>query len=379
MSDVTLNPEVTEMILEAGGEDLRICYQCGTCTGSCPWNLLSGLNVRKTIRMAQFGLEGFEGEELWKCVTCNTCVVRCPRQVAITDVFRSMRSLLVEMDQLPRSLRTALNSLDQEGNPWLGARADRPAWVKGVDVKQYTEDTEYLLFSCCTTAYDPRTQKIARALVKIFQAAGMDFGILDNELTCCGDPAHNIGNPELFESLKDTNTSVFDKYKVKKIITISPHCYKTLRELYDYDGLEVVHYTQVLADLLESGKLKLNKDLDLGAVTYHDPCYLGRHSDVYDEPRFVVDKLAGDKFVEMYRNRERSLCCGGGGGGAWRETKTGDRLAELRIEEALDVGAKVVATACPFCMLMLEDGAKSLNKDEEIEIRDIAELVADAL
>ena len=377
MSDVTLNPEVTEMILETGGQDLLACYQCGTCTGSCPWNMLSGLNTRGVIRKAQFGLEGFEGDELWKCVTCDTCVVRCPRGVEILDVFRSMRSILVEMDQLPKSMRTALNSLDQEGNPWLGARAERPAWVKGVDVKTYTEGTDYLLFSCCTTAYDPRSQKIARALVRILQAAGIDFGILDHEATCCGDPAHNIGHPELFESLKDQNKSMFDKYHVRKIITISPHCYKALKDKYEMDGVEVLHYTQVVADLLESGKLQL-KGLEGKKITYHDPCYLGRHSGEYEAPRYVVKALGAD-FQEMYRNRERSLCCGGGGGGAWRESKPGDRLSELRIQEAADVGAEIVATACPFCMIMLEDGVKSLDKDDEIEIRDIAELVADAL
>ncbi|MCD6500186.1 MAG: (Fe-S)-binding protein [Deltaproteobacteria bacterium] len=376
MSDVTLNPEVTEMILDAGGEDLRMCYQCGTCTGSCPWNMLSGLNPRGVIRKGQFGLEGFEGEELWKCVTCNTCMVRCPRQVDITGIMRSMRSILVEMDQYPKSLRTALNSLDQEGNPWLGLKSERPAWIQGMDVKTYTEGTEYLLFSCCTTAYDPRTQKIARDLVKIFQSVGLDFGILDHETTCCGDPAHNIGNPELFENLKDENEGVFSQYGVKKIITISPHCYKTFSDLYDMEGVEILHYTQVLADLIESGVLK-PKGLD-GTITYHDPCYLGRHSGEYEAPRKVVESL-GMQFTEMERNRDRALCCGGGGGGAWRETKTGDRLAELRIEEAVGTGAKVVATACPFCMLMLEDGAKSLNKDEDIQIRDLAELVASSL
>jgi Fe-S oxidoreductase len=373
-----MNPEVTEMILEAGGEDLRICYQCGTCTGSCPWGYLSGLGVRDMIRKAQFGLEGFEGEDLWKCVTCNTCVSRCPRGVEIIDVIRSMRSILVEMDQIPRPLRTVLNSLDQEGNPWTESREDRTKWIKGVDVKKITAETEYLLFTGCTPAYDARTQKVARSLVKVLQAAGVDFGILGTEASCCGDAAHKIGNPELFEELKEANQEAFEKYAVDKIICISPHCYKAFRDLYALDGVEVYHHSQFLAELIESGALKL-RNLGGQKVTYHDPCYLGRHSDVYEPPRAVLNSIAGVELVEMNRIRERSLCCGGGGGGAWMETQAGDRFAELRINEALSTGAKTIATACPFCILMLEDGAKSLNKDEDIQIKDLAEIVEEAL
>lgn len=373
-----MNPEVTEMILEAGGKDLRICYQCGTCTGSCPWNDLSGLGVRDMIRKAQFGLEGFEGEELWKCVTCNTCVSRCPRGVEIIDVIRSMRSILVEMDQLPRPLRTVLNSLDQEGNPWTESRQERTKWIKGVDVKKVTPETEYLLFTCCTPAYDARSQKVARSLVKVLQSAGVDFGIIGEEASCCGDAAHKIGNPELFDELKDSNLAVFEKYGVDKIICISPHCYKAFRDLYGAKGIQVFHYTEIIESLLKEGSLKL-KDQGGKVITYHDPCYLGRHSGVYDAPRNVINGIDGVEFREMRRIRERSLCCGGGGGGAWMETEAGDRFAESRIEEAVDTGAKTIATGCPFCILMLEDGAKSLNKDEEIEIKDLAEIVESAL
>jgi Fe-S oxidoreductase len=330
------------------------------------------------IRLAQFGMEGFEGEDLWKCVTCNNCVSRCPRGVEIIDVIRAMRSILVEMEQLPRPLRTVLNSLDQEGNPWIESREDRTKWIKGVDVKQVSAETEYLLFVGCTPAYDARTQKVARALVKVLQAAGVDFGILGTEESCCGDAAHKIGNPELFEELKEGNKAAFEKYGVDKIICISPHCYKAFKDLYEMEGVEVYHHTQILKELIESGALKL-KGLEGRQVTYHDPCYLGRHSGVYDVPRDVLGSIEGVELKEMRRIRDRSLCCGGGGGGAWTETEAGDRFSELRIKEAAETGATTIATACPFCILMLEDGAKSLNKDEEIDIKDLAELVESAL
>lgn len=372
--------EITEMVIEAGGKDLLSCYQCGTCTASCPWGLVGHLGVRNMIRLAMLGLEGFEGEDVWKCATCNMCVSRCPRGVEIIDIIRSVRSQMAEMNLIPPSLRTALSSITANGNPWLGDREERTGWIKDTEVKHISDEaTTTLYFTCCTPAYDPRTRKVARAMVKVMQSAGIDFGILGNEASCCGDPSHKIGNIEQYEGLNSSNTELFKKYGVKRIICTSPHCYNMFTKHYEnMDGIEVLHYTEVLAEAIESGRLEMKTPVE-AKVTYHDPCYLGRHNGLYDAPRKILAAIPGLELVEMDRIREDGLCCGGGGGGAWMETKPGERFSELRIEEAVGTGAQTLATSCPYCIIMLEDGAKSINKDEDIQIMDLAELVAAAL
>ena len=371
--------EVAEAIVEAGGKTLTTCYQCGTCTGSCPWGLFTGLKVRDMIRKAQFGYEGFESDDLWKCVTCNTCVSRCPRGVEIVDLIRAMRTIMAEMGSVPKSMKSAAASVKSNGNPWAGEKDARGDWARELELKRMTKDTEYLYFPCCTPCYDSRGKGVARSVAKLLSAANVDFGILADQETCCGDPSHAIGDYGQFEAQVAANSELFTEYGVRKIITSSPHCYYTFRNHYNEVPLiEVYHHSEILADLLASGVLKLTNDLAI-KVTYHDACYLGRHCGVYEPPREALKATPGVQLVEMERTREESLCCGGGGGGAWYEVKKGERFAELRIEDALATGSSILAVTCPFCIVMLEDAVKTLDKEGQIEIRDIAEIIVQGL
>jgi len=377
---ITPNKDVTQMIIDAGGKDLLTCYQCGTCTGSCPWGLVGHLGVRNMIHLASLGLEGFESEDIWKCTTCATCVSRCPREVEIIDIIRSVRGQLAEMNLIPPPLRTALSSITANGNPWLGDRKDRTGWIKDVDVKHISEaGTSTLYFTCCTPAYDPKTRSVARAMVRVLQSAGINFGILGSEASCCGDAVHRFGNPTEYEALAKSNAALFRKYGVREIITTSPHCYNIFTKYYQgLDGITVKHYTEVIAEALADKRLELKTPFE-ATVTYHDPCYMGRHNEIYDSPRSILKAVPGLTFTEMSRIRQDALCCGGGGGGAWMETKPGERFSELRVGEAAETGAGVVATSCPFCILMLVDATKTTNRDESMKIMDVAEIVAAAL
>ena len=374
--------EVNQAIVAMGGNDLNSCMQCGMCTGTCPWRMVGGeFNVRKMIRMGQLGLEGFESTDvLYGCTTCNYCVLRCPRGVKIIDVMRSMRSMIAEAGTIPPALKTVSGSIFSNGNPWSEAREKRLEWIKEANVPIFSGGTEYFLSICCTSAYDIRSQKIARSLATILNKAGESFGVIGNEESCCGESLRKIGDEAQFEALAQKNINLLIDKGVKKIIVTSPHCYYTYTKEYPQFGaeFEVIHHTQLLAELIRSGAVTFSGKLEQ-AVTYHDPCYLGRHSDVYDDPRSIILALPGVQFMEMSRNRQNSLCCGAGGGRLWMETPPEWRFSDIRLNEALSNGAQVLATACPYCISMLEDSRKTLNQDQAIVIKDVAELVAEAL
>lgn len=373
-------PEVTEAIMAVAGETLKICIQCGTCTGLCPWNPVKEFSPRGMIRLAQFGLEGFESEALWNCVTCNTCVQKCPRGVEIIDVVRSMRALMNETGTIPASLKGPLGSLSSRGNPWGGERAERLKWAEALDLHPYEEGTEYLFFTCCTQAYDPRNQKAARALVKVLQACGVDFGVVEERENCCGDACRKLGGEELFARLAQGNLTLFEEKEVGKLLVTSPHCMNAFRKDYQQLGgnLDVVHYSVLLANLLRQGKLEPKKDLHL-KVTYHDPCYLGRHNGIYEPPRELIRAIPGVDLVEMRRNRDESLCCGGGGGGIWMEVPSGERFSELRVAEAEETGAEVLVAACPYCISMFEDALKTTGRSERMRVMELSELLLESL
>ena len=373
--------EVADAIVEAGGKDLNECYQCATCTGSCPWGYVDPLNIRQLIHLAQLGLEGYEGNDLWKCTTCGTCTTRCPRGVGIIDVVRSIRMMIGEGGLIPQSLRQITGAVRVDGNPWNGARAERNKWAEPLAVPTFDKTKhEYLLFACCMPSYDKRSRQIAEATVKVLRAGGISFGVLGAEEACCGEAMRKIGDEELFGSLRDGNLAAFEQAGVKKILTISPHCYHAFKTDYAEAGakLQVVHVTEVVAALLLLGKLELKTPVQ-ATVTYHDPCYLGRHNGVFDAPRNVLRAIPGVNLVEMLRVRDSSLCCGGGGGRMWMETKFGERFSDLRIPEALAVGATVLATACPYCISMLQDSRLNLDQESAIDVKDVIELVAQSL
>jgi len=381
---MTVSPvkEAVDIIKEEGGEILELCYQCGLCTASCPWNLVRSFIVRRIMHQGQLGLIDFEDEEVWLCATCGACVQQCPRGVEIIDIMRALRRVVVEVGiaKVPDSLRITVKNIDGLGNPLGEPVENRANWAQGLGVKTYTPGTELLYFPCCIPAYDPRIQRVAQATANILNKAGVDFGILGTKESCCGESIRKAGNEGLFQSLAQSNISAFAEAGVNKIVTTSPHCYHTFKNEYPKLGadFEVVHFCQYLAELIRQGRLNLTKEVNK-RVTYHDPCYLGRHNNIYDEPREILNRIPGLELVEMPNYREDSLCCGGGGGRIWMETKKGERFADLRIEQAVESGATILAVACPYCLCNFEDSVLTLDKSESIEIRDIAELVQEAI
>ncbi len=374
--------EAEDIIKEEGGEVLELCYQCGTCTATCPWNLVKSFNVRKIMRQAQLGLIDFESEEMWKCVGCGACVQRCPRGVEIVDVMRALRRVIVEVGvgKVPDSLRVTFKNISGVGNPLGEAPEKRADWVRDLGVKTFTQGTEILYFPCCLQAYDPIFQRVARATVNILKKADVDFGVLGVGETCCGESIRKAGNESLFQSLAQNNINFFKEAGVNKIITSSPHCYDTFKNEYPEFGgnFEVIHFVEYLAGLIKEGRLKFTKELNK-KVTYHDSCCLGRYAGIYDEPRQILESIPGLELVEMVDYRENSLCCGGCAGGLWMETKKGERLSDLRIEQATETGASVLAISCPYCMLNFEDSVLTANQGDIIEIRDVAQLVEEAI
>ncbi|MEW5912626.1 MAG: (Fe-S)-binding protein [Thermodesulfobacteriota bacterium] len=372
--------EVSQAIALMGGETLYQCMQCGLCSALCPWPAVnSPFRTRQLIKMGQLGLEGFESDDiLYACTTCKLCVVNCPREVAIIDVVRAMRAMIAESGAAPQSLRAIMGSIHSKGNPWSEEREKREAWTQGLTVPRFDGSQEYFLSVCCTSAFDPRSQQIAKALVKVLNAAGVSYGIIGNDESCCGEALRKMGDEEQFGNLVQKNIKLFQDKGVKKIITTSPHCYMTYTQEYPALGgeFEVVHYTQLLKQLLEQGKLKLggfNKK-----VIYHDPCYLGRHSEVFEEPRALL-AASGAEVMEFGRNRRLALCCGGGGGRLWMETEPEQRFSTHKVREAAEKGAEVLATCCPYCINMFTDSAKTENVDEKLVVKDLAEIMAEAL
>jgi Fe-S oxidoreductase len=374
--------EASELIRDAGGEAFRLCFQCGLCTVSCPWNNVTTFMPHKMISQARFGLAEIDDEAWWLCTTCNMCVGRCPREVAITDIMRAVRSIVLEYQysMAQSGLRNAFGSLSGEGNPWGGERERRADWIEGLEVQILSGDEEILYFPCCVPAYDARLGGVARATARILQETGADFGILGTRENCCGESVRKAGNEGVFEMLARGNIDVFRESGVTEIIVSSPHCYTTFRE--EYPGLggefQVLHITQYLAELLDRGGLGFTKEFHK-RVVYHDPCYLGRHNGIYEEPRRVLRSIPGLECMDEINARENSLCCGGGGGRIWMETKKGERFSDILVEQALELGADILATACPYCILNFKDSVATMDLEGVLEIRDISEIVQEVI
>jgi Fe-S oxidoreductase len=378
--------EMRDYIVTMGAETLNWCMQCGLCTNLCPWRLVPGetserFNIRHMQRLGQMGMEGFEAEEiLFACTTCSMCQSNCPRGVKIVDNVRAMRSSIVGAGMAPANLRPILGSAHAQGNPWSGPREKRTVWQDGLDIAQFGPDKEYFLFVCCHSCYDPRSTKVARSIAKLLKHAGVSFGVIGAEESCCGESVRKLGDEELFQKLAQSNIELFNGKGVKKIITTSPHCLWTFKNEYPELGgeWEVIHYTELLNQLLSDGKLSFPKSLGK-KVAYHDPCYLGRHSQIYDAPRKLLSSIADVQPLELERTGALSLCCAGGGGRIWGEVPMGERFGELRITDAANQGAEILTTGCPYCLNMLTDACKSLDKQDSLEITELSELLADAL
>jgi len=380
----TLSPykEATDVVLEAGGEPLKLCYQCGLCTAICPWNLVRSFLVRRIMHEAQLGITDFGSEDVWTCVTCRACVQRCPRGVEIIDVMRAVRRVVASLGigVIPDALRISAKNIAGVGNPLGEAPEKRNDWAKDLKVKDFASGTEILYFPCCVPSYDPDAKTVARATAAIFNKLGLDYGLISTEARCCGEAIRKAGHEDTFQSLAQNNIALFSSNAVKTVVVSSPHCYHTFKNEYPELGgkFEVIHITQYLASLIGQGKLKFSKEVKK-KVVYSDPCYLGRHNSIYDEPRKVLKNIPGVELLEFPDFGEEALCCGGGGGRIWMDTPKGERFSDIRVEQAVEKGADTIAVACPYCFLNYRDSALSLDKAEVIQVKDIAELVAEAM
>jgi Fe-S oxidoreductase len=335
------------------------------------------------INQAKFGVVPFESEDLWLCTTCGQCVQRCPRGVEIVDVMRAMRRILVPDGVVPASipnLRGFMTSIASVGNPWGQEPEDRANWAQDLGVKAFDEGTEVLYFPGCYPSYDPRLKKVAQATASILKQAGVDFGILGSREMCCGESVRKAGNEALFKRLARENIKTFVENGVKKILVSSPHCYHTFKNEYPefMVNFEVIHISQYLFQLMNEGRLVPTKEFGK-KVTYHDPCYLGRHNGIYDEPREVLKSIPGLELRELAESRENSLCCGMGGGRIWMETPKSERFSDIRLEQAIEAGAEVLATACPYCITQFEDSRLTMEDSEAIQIMDITEILQEVI
>jgi Fe-S oxidoreductase len=375
--------EVIDEVREKGGDAVKFCYQCGKCDTVCPWNRVRTFSMRKLIREATFGLTEVEREEIWRCTTCGKCPQRCPRDVKQIDDMVALRRMATGYGVFPASVkpvRTVSSALAAQGNPFGEERKNRAGWAEGLSVKTFAEGMEVLYFPGCYLSYDSRLKKVATATANILKKAGVDFGILGSKENCCGESIRKTGNEDLFKRLARENIKTFIEHGVKKILVSSPHCYHTFKNEYPEFkvNFEVVHISQYLFDLIREGRLEITKGYGK-KVTYHDPCYLGRHNGIYDEPREVLRKIPDLKLFEMAESREESLCCGMGGGRVWMETEKSERFSNLKVEQAIGVGAEVLATSCPYCITALEDSRLVLNQVDVMEVKDITEIIQEVI
>ena len=335
---------------------------------------LAGLNSKK-----QLVGDVIAEDMLWACTTCRACEEVCPVTIEHVPRIIAMRQGQTLMaEAYPKELNTALKGLERNGNPWGIGYDKRADWANGLDFKMMADDpdVDYLFWVGCAGSFDDRSKKVSTSLVRILQNAGISFAILGVEEKCTGDYARRVGNEMLFQMMAQENIAILNNYKVKKIITACPHCLNTLKHEYPQMGgnYEVIHHTEFIDQLVTEGKIKLKQALQ-GVLTYHDPCYLGRYNNIYDQPRSILRSVAKDGFKELERHGKESFCCGAGGGRMWMEETIGKRIYLERSEEIVRQQVSNVAVGCPFCMTMIEDGMKELGKEEDIKAMDIAEIV----
>ncbi|MEU4156183.1 (Fe-S)-binding protein [Actinoplanes sp. NPDC026670] len=414
--------------------DFSTCTECGRCQSQCPaWNTAKPLSPKllvlslrdhayaKAPYLLAGGGKDLMGEEkateaqlahmdvlalaegnrpligtaedqgvidpdvLWSCTTCGACVEQCPVDIEHIDHIVDMRRYQVLIESsFPSEAGVMLRNLENKGNPWGAPQNTREDWTKGLDFEVprvgEVEDFDYLFWVGCAGAFEDRAKKTTRAVATLLNEAGVKYAILGEGETCTGDPARRIGNEFIFQMLAQQNVETLQEAGVKRIVATCPHCFNTLGNEYEQLGLkvEVVHHTQLLAHLVATGKLTPVQPVD-GGVTYHDPCYLGRHNRVFDAPRELLGTAIGGDVVEMPRNQERSFCCGAGGARMWMEERIGKRINVERTEEALATGAKTIAVGCPFCYTMIGDGVTGKGKQEEVEVVDVATVLLRSL
>jgi Fe-S oxidoreductase len=313
---------------------------------------------------------------MFSCVTCKNCVEHCPMKFKddIVDWIVSARKDIIEKGAVLSSVRDFLNNIHKYGNPWGEARGKRAVWAE--DVKRYKPGDEFLFYVGCVGSYDERGQRMARSFAELLEKADVSYGILGSEEECDGNEVYVLGEMGLFQELARKNTGKFKELNVKKVVTLSPHAYNVMKNKYPrYGTFEVFHYTEVLLKIIQEAKLKLS-ELNV-EVTYHDPCFLGRYNNIYEVPRKILKNIPGIKLVEMDRNRENSFCCGGGSGNFVMDLLGGseESPSRIRVKEAYETGAEILAVACPSCLTMFEDAVKNEGLEKELFVKDISELL----
>jgi Fe-S oxidoreductase len=388
--------------------DMATCTECGRCQSQCPaWHTEKPLSPKLLIMamrdhaLAKIGTDAASEkivgnnphenaislDVLWSCTTCGACVEECPVDIEHVDHIVNMRRFQVLVEsEFPTELGNTFRNLEKAGNPWGANRVDRDAWIKEVDFpitvidSVIPDDVEYLFWVGCAGAYEERAKKTTKAVAELLYMSGVKFGVLGKKETCTGDPARRSGNEFLYQILSreniETLQETFGTRGVKKVVVTCPHCFTTIGRDYKQQGfeLQMVHHTQLLNQLVKEGKLKpvAPDKKDAKKLTYHDPCYLGRHNQIYEPPRELLES-AGVEVSEMPRNQERSFCCGAGGGRMWMEEKIGTRINLNRVDEAIATGAQEVAVACPFCRVMVSDGM--VARDSSVEVLDVAQIM----
>jgi Fe-S oxidoreductase len=303
--------EIVDIIKAKGGEAFKLCYQCGKCDAVCPWNQVRAFSMRKIVREAAFGLTEIESEDIWRCTTCGRCPQQCPRDVKQIDSGVALRRVATEYGVFPkpvRAIRTVSASLAGHGNPLNEDREKRAHWADGLAVHAFTEGMEILYFPGCYLSYDARLKKVARATVGILNQAGVEFGILGTRENCCGESIRKTGDEDLFKRLARENIKTFIDHGVQKILVSSPHCYHTFKNEYPEFrvNFEVVHIAQYVFELIQAGRIELKREYRK-KIAFHDPCYLGRHNGIYDEPREALKKIPGVELKELPESRRDSL------------------------------------------------------------------------
>ena len=321
-------------------------------------------------------------DEIWACTTCRACMEACPVLIEHIDMIVDVRRGYVADAKIPDAARTALRKMGDTGNPWGLPQDDRTQWARGLSVPFASDkkEFEYLYWVGCAGAYDPRNQKVTRAIVSLLNRAGVDYATLGLEEMCCGESARRLGEEGLFQlGMVEMVKEIFASYRVKKVITQCPHCFNTFRNEYPQFGvnIEVIHHSVLLRNLLEEGKITPAKPINR-LVAFHDSCYLGRHNDIYDAPREALQSIPGITVNEPEKSRERGFCCGAGGGGMWLEIP-GKRINHIRFDQLMRTGANATGSSCPYCLTMFDDAIKFHNLDDSVQAKDIAELVAESL
>ncbi len=402
--------------------DLYTCTECGRCEVNCPaWTTGKPLNPKmiildirdhvyadqariiaggKSVATAQLAISGEvtaaeeEGampaliaavntDAIWSCTTCRSCSEQCPVMIEHVDkIIDIRRHLVMTRNEFPKEVGTTLKNIESKSNPWGMASGKRFDWAKDQNIPTLadTENPEYLFYVGCAGSFDDRAKEITLATAKILKAAGIRYAVMGKKEKCCGDPARRMGNEYLFQTMAQDNIDTWKEAGVTKIVSNCPHCYNTIKNEYKQLGanFEMVHHSELIPQLIADGRLNLSQG-DAQKVVFHDSCYMGRHNDVYEQPREALKAIPGLELLEIERSEKMGMCCGAGGARMFMEEKIGERINNVRVEQLLEAKPEIIASSCPFCMTMLSDGVGAADKKDSVKTKDIAELIADRL